>query len=330
MPARTPVAATRIPALPIAAALLCALAFPPSAASAQRQRIWRPGILRRVSAGDERAGRLGGPLGPASVPVGVRVLHDVAYGSGAQERLDVYAPGGARGAPVLVMVHGGGWSRGDKAMRNVVENKVARWVPRGFVLVSANYPMLPDADPVAQARAIARAVAFAQRQAAAWGGDGGRFVLMGHSAGAHLVSLLSANGQLAREAGVRPWLGTVSLDGATLNVVQTMEGRHLPLYDRAFGKDPSFWRAASPFQALSAGGPPMLLVCSSRRSDSCPQARAFSARAAQLGRHAIVLPVDLSHEQVNETLGQESAYTTSVEDFLRSLHPSLAALLRGR
>src|SRR5579859_5939499 len=66
-------------------------------------------------------------------------LRDVHYGAGAAQTLDVYRPAAAHGAPVIVFVHGGGWRIGDKAMARMVDSKVQRWVPRGFVFVSIDY-----------------------------------------------------------------------------------------------------------------------------------------------------------------------------------------------
>jgi acetyl esterase/lipase len=180
---------------------------------------WRPGMLReRLAARRANAG--GGTR--VVLPAGTRVVRDVAYGRDPRQRYDVYAPADARGAPVIFMVHGGGWVRGDKGMANMVQSKVARWVPRGFIVISTNYRLVPDVDPVEQARDVARAVAAAQRQAATWGGDRTRFVLMGHSAGAHLVALLSADPTLATAQGAAPWLGTVVLDGGTMDVAAKM------------------------------------------------------------------------------------------------------------
>ncbi|MBU6249022.1 MAG: alpha/beta hydrolase, partial [Xanthomonadaceae bacterium] len=67
--------------------------------------------------------RHGNRVPAAELPAGTRVVRDVAYGPDALQRLDVYAPAGAHDAPVILMVHGGGWRRGDKAMSNVVANK---------------------------------------------------------------------------------------------------------------------------------------------------------------------------------------------------------------
>jgi arylformamidase len=75
---------------------------------------------------------------------------------------------------------------------------------------------------------------------------------MGHSAGAHLVDLLAADPKIAFHEGAKPWLGTVSLDTATLDMEETMRGRHYGFYDAAFGKDPAYWAETSPIHRLKA------------------------------------------------------------------------------
>src|SRR5205085_10088379 len=88
-----------------------------------------------AAAGDDGA-RADGALPPAA-----RVERDVAYGDDPAQRLDAYLPAKAEKAPILLMVHGGGWMLGDKGNRAVVQNKVAHWLPRGYVVASANYRM---------------------------------------------------------------------------------------------------------------------------------------------------------------------------------------------
>lgn len=279
---------------------------------------------RGMQAGQGMARR----VDPAWLPPGTRVFRDVHYGEGAMQTVDVYAPAGTRGAPVIFMVHGGGWRRGDKAARGVVREKVSHWVPRGIVVVSVDYPMLPDTPPLQQAREVAVALAAAQRDAPRWGADPRKFVLMGHSAGAHLVSLVSAEPALATSQGVLPWLGTVALDSAAYDVSAIMRARHLPLYDRAFGSDPATWAALSPIAQLQAKIAPFLAVCSSLRRDSCPQADAFAAKARGFGSRVQMLPEAMRHGEINKSLGQPSAYTSAVDRFLASLDPALADRLR--
>jgi acetyl esterase/lipase len=247
------------------------------------------------------------------------VVRDVAYGAHSKQRFDVYVPKGARSAPVVVMVHGGAWRIGDKRSRGVVGNKVARWSREGIVVISVNYRMLPGTDPVEQARDVARALAVAQMRMTEWGGDPNRVVLMGHSAGAHLVALLDARPSLATALGARSWLGAVILDSAALDIVQTMTQPHARLYTRAFGADRDYWREASPYHHVGPDAKPMLLVCSSLRNDSCPAANRFAARATVAGVRAEVLPVAKSHARIDAELGAPGAYTDAVDRFLASL-----------
>lgn len=248
-----------------------------------------------------------------------RVVRNVRYGSDIRQRFDVYAPPDAKGAPVIFMVHGGGWAYGDKSARGVTANKVSRWVPRGFIVISTNYRMLPKADPLEQAKDIARAVAVAQRRIASWGGDPAKFILMGHSAGGHLVALLNESPSLAGELPITPWLGAVSIESGALDVVEIMRGRHARLYDRAFGRDTAYWRAASPMHALAPGAAPMLVVCSIRRPAGCARSDRFAAKAGALGSRVSVLREDLSHADADARLGVDPGYTNAVEAFMRTL-----------
>lgn len=250
------------------------------------------------------------------LPPGMRRIADLAYGRDPAQRLDAYLPEHPNGR-VIVMVHGGGWRRGDKAMPPVVDNKLAHWGARGDVFVSVDYRLLPQADPLQQAGDVAAALGYVQRHAREWGADPSNIVLMGHSAGAHLVALLSANPGLAKNAA--PWRATVALDSAAFDVPALMRGRHPPLYDQAFGRDPAHWRAASPQQNLTAKAPPMLLVCSSERRDSCPAAKGFADAAHALGVRAQVLPQARSHGEINADLGLPGAYTAAVDAFLDDL-----------
>jgi len=258
--------------------------------------------------------------GSVALPTGAKLLKDIAYGEAKAQKMDVYLPAHADHAPVILMVHGGAWRFGDKAASQVVDNKATRWVAQGFIFISINYRMLPKADVLTQADDVARALAAAQSRAAAWGGDPAKFILMGHSAGAHLVALLSAAPARAQAQGARPWLGTVALDSAALDAVKTMQSRHYRLYNKAFGKDEAFWKSASPFHVLNATATPMLLVCSTTRQDKpCDQADVFAAKAAVLGVRTEVSGQALSHKEVNQKLGLPGAYTDTVERFMQSL-----------
>ena len=261
---------------------------------------------------------------------------DIAYGSAPLEKLDVYQPprtGSSQLAPVVVMVHGGGWCVGDKQATGVTENKVARWVPKGLLFVSVNYPMVSDgANALRQANHVAKAIAYVQAHARDWGGDPGKVVLMGHSAGAHLVSLVNADAQIRQANGVQPVLGTVSLDAGAMNVVTEMPVVYPFLKQRyleAFGSNEAQWVTASPYHLLNKGAAPWLGVCSTQRKDDpCGQARAYADKSQGLGIRAAVLPQKKNHGAINKDLGEDERYTQAVEAFMATLDPGLATLLR--
>lgn len=254
-----------------------------------------------------------------TLPAGVRVERDLAYGANPRQRIDVYLPTQPPTGAVLLMVHGGAWAMGDKAAAAAVDAKLAHWLPQGVVVVSANYRLLPLAEPIEQARDVARAMALVQARAASWGADAQRLVLMGHSTGAHLAALLAADDALASREGAKPWRATVLLDSAALDVVQLMRGAHLRLHDRAFGAHLGRWQQASPLHRLSGRPQPIALVHSTERPDSGEQARRFAAAVLARGGRAELLPMNLSHVEINARLGAAPEYTAAVDAFLRSV-----------
>lgn len=261
-------------------------------------------------------------------------IENWAYGKSPRETLDVYLPSRTTSpAPIIVMVHGGGWCVGDKQNSGVINNKVARWLPKGFIFISLNYPMVGDgADAFAQAKSVASAIAAIQTHAKQWGGDPQAVMLMGHSAGAHLVSLVNADEKLRKAAGMQPVVGTVSLDAGAIDVVKQMPNVYSFLrtrYREAFGNEEARWIAASPYHQLSPSSAPWLGVCSINRKDQpCEQSQAYALKSRTLRIRAEVYPVAMNHGSINQALGKDNDYTRAVEAFMATLSPALAERLR--
>ena len=118
---------------------------------------------------------------------GIVVQKDVAYGIHARHRLDIYsAEKNAFGLrPVLVYVHGGGFVQGDKSRESNVGYYFAR---HGMLSISINYRLAPHYQWPSGAEDLASVVQWLAANAEAYGGDGSRIVLMGHSAGAAHVA----------------------------------------------------------------------------------------------------------------------------------------------
>lgn len=304
----------------IAAVITTLILLPsPDSMAAPQQRL-RERLIQRM---EQRAGQNdeAGRAERATPPPGAQVERDIAYGPDRKQRYDVYLPARVTpGAPILVMVHGGGWRTGDKALARVVNNKATWWLARGGVFVSVNNRLVPDADPLEQARDVAAAVASIQQHARQWQANPAKTLLMGHSAGAHLVALLGSNPALLRQAGAQPPLGVVALDSGALDVPALMTQQRVPsLYRDAFGSDPAFWASVSPQQQLQRDGLPMLLVCSSTRripTPPCDEARKLAEHGRTLGVPMQVLPQALTHAEINDQLGLPSAYTDAVANWI--------------
>jgi arylformamidase len=138
-----------------------------------------------------------------------RAQPDLAYGPGADERIDVFTPGGPAsvaddedgsagndnaaggggggGAPVLVFVHGGWWRALSKSDFSQVASAYTR---AGALVMLPEYSLCPQVGIGDICLQTARALAWAWRNAARFGGDPGRIVVVGHSAGAHLAAML--------------------------------------------------------------------------------------------------------------------------------------------
>lgn len=262
---------------------------------------------------------------------GIKVLSDISYGKDIDQSLDVYIPANAKDAPVIFMIHGGAWSGGDKANSSDVVNKVAHWVTKGFIFISTNYRTLPKIGPLGQAKDIEMALLFSQQSVREWGGSPEKFILMGHSSGAHLVSLVSSNYSTVTGNGIKPWLGTISLDISGYDIVKRITGSTpSEFYKEKFGKDPDYWKKASPFHALTDKIPPFLAICSTRNDTACSQAKNFLKKAKSLGSYGEFLATDLSHNEINSELGKDSCFTSKVDNFLKTLSPGIALMLANQ
>jgi arylformamidase len=115
-----------------------------------------------------------------------RCESDIAYGSGPNETLDVF-PAAGPNAPVLVFIHGGYWRSLDKADHSFV---APSFVADGALVVVPNYALCPAVTVDEITLQMVRALEWTWRNAVRFGGDPGRIVVAGHSAGGHLAAML--------------------------------------------------------------------------------------------------------------------------------------------
>ena len=190
------------------------------------------------------------PLQPTDPVAGLRAERDIAYGSDPMQKLDVISNGQGTGKPILVFVHGGGFTGGDKHQPGQFTNdNLMKWaVDRGMVGVNINYRLLPNhmlPDQISDAR---DALAWVAKNAARYGGDPSKMLLWGHSAGATLVGLYVSHPDYHYKPG-----------GGIIGAVMT-SGGYESRSGGIYGTDPEKVKAWSSVEGLKKTGIPLFIT----------------------------------------------------------------------
>jgi acetyl esterase/lipase len=247
------------------------------------------------------------PLESAAPVLDIRYSDEETTRAGSLN-LDVY-PATGTGLPVVIFVHGGGWFRGDKSS---VDAKPAAFNTRGYVFVSVNYRLLPEAGVLQQMEDVARAVRWVKRHIGPYGGDPSRIVLMGHSAGAHLAALLATDESYLRAEGLSlaDIQGVIALDTQTYDLVRLL--KNIPeeaggeVYWEAFGRDPQFWEQMSPLWHVEAGKaiPPFFVVYTGEKESRAIISTLFVDTLQEAGFSAVLVPAtEKTHGSLNREFG---------------------------
>lgn len=226
--------------------------------------------------------------------------------------LDIWAPkcaDGVRRAPVVVWVHGGSYQSGDK--RDDVANKVRLFNARGWIFISVNYRLTRAGDPTSAHypdpfRDVASAVAWTRPHVSAWGGDPHRLALLGHSAGADIVSNVITNPRWLQERGLPlsavRCAGTFDTEGFDKT---RATGAVTNQWQLAFGNDPNYRinTSATLLVRLGIGIPETITVVrGTALRQSIETAFADRLRAAKVPT-TVINAQSLTHQQVNTRIG---------------------------
>jgi arylformamidase len=258
------------------------------------------------------------------------VTRDIPYtqavGSGAElQTLDIYAPEKAEALPVVVYVHGGGWSRGDK---REVGSQPKMFNESGVVLVAVNYRLSPEVKYPTHVNDIAAGIAWVRAHIARYGGNPQKLVVMGHSAGSHLASLVATHPEPLGKQGMKvsELKGAISLDGSGFDLVErlkTGEEKVSAAYTRAFGSDRAVFADASPIEQVKRGARPPAFLLTYVKADSVnyTQAKAFADQVLAAGGRAELAYIEgKDHATLASDLGtSRDTAGTQIVDFVRSV-----------
>ncbi len=118
---------------------------------------------------------------------GYVVRQNVAYGLKARQRLDLYISNQVEAKPLIVFVHGGAWSHGDKSAYKFVGEAFARF---GYDVAVMNYHLAPEHKFPSYIDDLAVALGYLDQQQIKLGISTQKIALMGHSAGAFNIASL--------------------------------------------------------------------------------------------------------------------------------------------
>jgi len=228
--------------------------------------------------------------------------------------------------PVVIYIHGGGWRIGDKT--NKLDKKIALFNSLNYIFISANYRLSPSPSAISNSNRIkypdhnndvADVVKWVVDSISKYGGNPAKIAMLGHSAGAHLVSLTGTS-QLflpARNISLSSIKGIASVDTEGYDVTsQSSED----IYQNAFGTDNNTQVQASPiFNLTNLYSYPKFFIAKRGIQNRIALADAFINKLQLVG--AVVSQVNGSqydHEGINDAIGDpnDTVITPALKNFL--------------
>jgi acetyl esterase/lipase len=187
----------------------------------------------------------------------VTATRDLAYGPHERHRIDLFRPmGAAQGSrlPILLFVHGGGFTAGDKSGAPRFYANVGEYFARhGYLAATMNYRLAPEGAWPAGNEDVATAVDWLAAEAEAQGGDAASLHLLGQSAGASHVAGYLFDPALRARATSR--VRSAALMSGFYRAQEPLNGGQKAY----FGGDPAQYARRSPSSHVEGSGVPLLL-----------------------------------------------------------------------
>ena len=194
------------------------------------------------------------PLQPTEPYGGVTLVRDISYGPHERQVLDVFTSSGGAGRPVVVFIHGGGFTRGAKhTPGSPFYDNVGVWAANhGLMGVTINYRLAPQYQWPAGIEDLTLLTAWLKAHVAEYGGDPARIFLWGHSSGAaHVADYLAHQANSGADSGIA---------GAILTSGFYELGDKVSVWKDYYGEDISQYPARSSLPGLLKTSTPLLVT----------------------------------------------------------------------
>jgi len=181
-------------------------------------------------------------------------------GEGADKyrhRLDLYVPKGKRDVPVMMFVHGGGFTVGIKDQYAFVGQVFAGY---GIATAVISYRLTPKTTFPGHVQDVARAFVWLRAHAAEYGGRADRIFISGHSAGATLIAMIGADSAYLHDAGesIDHVAGVIPISGSF------SQSSRSAMFQGPAPVDPEIVRNASAINHVAGTHPPFLILYGDR------------------------------------------------------------------
>ena len=207
----------------------------------------------------------------------IDVRTNVTYYSGEgadkyRHRLDLYLPKGKRDVPVLMFVHGGGFTVGIKDQYAFVGQVFAA---NGIATAVISYRLSPKTSYPGHVQDVARAFAWLRAHVAEYGGRADRILISGHSAGATLVGMLASDPAYLLDVGesLDHIAGVIPISGSFTGSAWS------GMFDSPYSVDPEIVRNASAINHAAGAHPPFLILYGDQDAPRTGQDAAAMAQA---------------------------------------------------
>lgn len=212
------------------------------------------------------------------------VIAEVPYGNDAHHRMDLF-PVKAHGAPVVLFVHGDGFAAGEGQVASPFYTNVGRYfAAHGMLCARMNYRAAPTAGWPQPAQDLDGAVAWLLDRADLYGGDPGRLVVIGQSAGAGRIATWLLDD--AFRGGARERLKSAVLMSGSYEAVTPLSVGQSP----CLGDEPDLDLLHPPRgQVASIHSSPLPVLVTQASNDPDDLRRQSAALAESLGRRGAVV-----------------------------------------
>lgn len=249
---------------------------------------------------------------------GMNVVRDINYGPHERNLLDLFTSGESSGsAPVLVFIHGGGFTGGSKkSPASPFYDNVMLWAAtHGMIGVNATYRLAPAHQWPSAQQDLGMVVQWIKRHIGDYGGDAHRVFLLGHSAGAAHVAQYLGHSEFHAVPGGGA-IGAMLISG----IFDLASFSDSAMVESYFGDDPAIMNVRCALPGLANTNLPLLFACAEHDPATFKEQTMKAAERLCQTNSRIALAELVGHNHLSEVYGintNDQGLSSALLDFIK-------------